>query len=111
MNIFYFILKFHLKIFFKLNLGKFIQDFTYISTSTIKLEAEIILQGSSLELCSLACVGADGFNCNSFDYCPKSETCLLNSNQNGPQQSSSRSAFLPKADTDECAHYKRSILI
>ena len=68
---------------------------------TTNLEAEVVLKEASLELCSLACVNADGFNCNSFDFCTVTKTCLLNS---GAQQiTKNPNATVP---TDSCAHYK-----
>ena len=84
--------------------GKYIQDFTYINTANIKLSAEVVLKESSLDICSRECVNTDGFNCKSFDFCPESNTCLLNS---GQQQ---LAANIPDAPIESCAHY-RSILI
>jgi hypothetical protein len=55
------------------------QDFTYTSTQTINLDAEVVISDSTSTSCSIACVIADNFLCKSFDYCPESKTCLLNS--------------------------------
>lgn len=41
-------------------------------------QGDLILEKSSIEKCSKTCVTSDGFNCQSFDYCPESQTCLLN---------------------------------
>jgi hypothetical protein len=81
--------------------GSYVQDFKYTSTITTNLEAEIVLKDANLNLCSLACVNADGFNCNSFDYCPLTMTCLLNS---GNQQVTKNPNGT--VSSDSCAHYK-----
>ena len=61
------------------------QDFSYTSSGNISIiSAELILGRSSLEECSRDCVSADGFQCKSFDFCPRSSTCLLHTN-NRPQ--------------------------
>ncbi len=66
----------------------------------------MVLKDASLNLCSLACVNADGFNCNSFEFCPLTKTCLLNS---GNQQvTKNPNASVP---TDNCSHYKSKLLL
>ena len=66
------------------------------------MDGEVVLKDASLSLCSLACVNADGFNCNSIDFCPESKTCLLNSgNQQITQNSNDNATF------ESCSHYKR----
>lgn len=82
-------------------IGKYIQDFTYLTTETINLDAEIVLNNANLDLCSLSCVDADGFDCKSFDYCPATKTCLLNSQLK--QVTKTKNGTVP---TDSCAHYK-----
>lgn len=59
----------------------FLQDFSYTSSGNISIiTAELIVGRSSLEECSRDCVSADGFQCKSFDFCERSRTCLLHSN-------------------------------
>lgn len=66
----------------------------------------MVLNDASLNLCSLACVNADGFNCNSFEFCPLTKTCLLNS---GNQQvTKNPNATVP---TDNCSHYKSKLFL
>jgi hypothetical protein len=60
-------------------LGRYLDDFKYILSENVTLSAEVVYKESNLELCSLTCVTADGFVCNSFYYCPESKSCLLNS--------------------------------
>ena len=86
--------------------GSYIQDFKFTSTATINLQAEIVLQEADLNLCSLTFVNADGFQCNSFDFCPITKTCLLNSGNMAISNN------IPNANvtTDSCSHYKSKIL-
>lgn len=58
----------------------------------------------SIEFCSFACVNSDGINCNSFEYCPESKTCLLNSGQK-PIGSN-----IQNIEKDICAHYRSKYL-
>lgn len=75
-------------------------DFTYTSSATIPLEAEIVYGDMTLETCTLMCVSADGFSCKTIDFCPESKKCLLHSsNAKPPSQSSS-------APKDLCYSYK-----
>lgn len=76
-------------------------DFTYVTTENIVLDAEIILSDSSLDSCSSECVVRSGFTCRSFDYCPETKTCLLNS---GPKQIKENAAQFKR---DDCGHYRR----
>ncbi len=82
--------------------GNFIDDFTYISTNEIKLDAEVVIIEPSLDLCGAACVSSQGFNCKSFDFCPESQTCLLNSGQ-------VQKLTLNEIRTDICGHYRSKI--
>lgn len=56
----------------------------------------------SIDSCSFECVNSDGFSCKTFDYCPESKTCILNSGQK-PLESNQ--------DTKKeiCAHYRSMI--
>lgn len=79
--------------------GDFLSDFTFTSSATIPLVAEIVYDDTSLELCTLMCVSADGFNCKTIDYCPETKKCLLHS-ENVKQPSTTSS------QTDLCYNYK-----
>ena len=65
------------------------------------MDAEVVLKESNLNLCSLTCANTNGFNCKSFDFCPLSKTCLLNS---GSQQISQNTNA--NVATDSCSNYK-----
>ena len=81
------------------NLEKYLFDFTYIETKNIPLSAESVLKEISIEGCSMECVTGDGLLCKSFDYCPESKTCLLNSKST--QDSSSTTAKY-----ENCGYYR-----
>lgn len=76
-------------------------DFTYITTEDIVLDAEVILTESNIDSCSSQCVIRAGFSCKSFDFCPETRTCLLNS---GPKQVKENTAQFKQ---DSCGHYRR----
>ncbi|RNA21589.1 antigen B membrane, partial [Brachionus plicatilis] len=81
---------------------KYISDFTYIDTNEIPLNGEIVLKEmTGIDFCSFECINSDGFNCKSFDYCPESKTCILNSGQI-PTGSS-----IQNVTKDSCSHYRR----
>lgn len=63
------------------------------------LDADLVYKDATLESCSALCVGADGFNCISLDFCPESRTCLLNKES----KTGSSSAVTQK---DSCYSYK-----
>ena len=80
--------------------GRYIEDFTYIETSIIALEGDLILAESSIDVCSTACVANEAFSCKSFDYCKETNTCLLNSDRK-------QKIKAPLANVkDSCAHYR-----
>jgi len=84
------------------DLERHISDFTYTSSANITLSAEIVLKDLSLDRCSSACIDASGFNCKSFDYCPESRTCLLNSGQVAINTKPPTS----EQERDVCGHYR-----
>ena len=59
--------------------GNYLSDFSFISSANITLQSDIVYENSNPEQCSLLCVTSDAFSCKSFDFCPESKTCLLNS--------------------------------
>jgi hypothetical protein len=63
----------------------------------------MVYEGATVEECSLNCVTADGFNCRSFDFCPSSKKCLLNSGY-------SNSPLSKNTTTELCYNYKRNII-
>ena len=82
---------------------KYLFDFKYTNSEELPLDAEIVLKELSLDECSKECVTADGFKCESFDYCNTdsgSKACLLNS---GDKEISESSIHLKFGD---CAHYQ-----
>jgi hypothetical protein len=81
--------------------GDYISDFTFISSAIIDVDGEIELVNSNLQDCSKECVTADGFACASFDYCPLSKICLLNS---GMEPKSAKEGLIVK---ESCLTYKR----
>ena len=58
----------------------------------------------NIDLCSFECINSDGFNCQTFDYCSETKTCILNSGQK-PLESNVHSN-----KKDVCAHYRRKFL-
>jgi len=81
--------------------GNYISDFTFTATSVISIDGELVYEGATPEQCSLICVTADGFNCQSFDFCPKSKKCLLNSGYSNVITSKNTT-------TELCSNYKRN---
>jgi len=79
----------------------FLSDFLYTSTATIPNDvADLVVSNVKAEECAKSCVAADGFECDSFNYCPSSMQCLLNKGTGAarPGQSSN--------NTDSCLNYK-----
>ena len=85
--------------------GRYIEDFTYIETSIIPLDGEVVLSESNIDVCSVACVANEAFSCKSFDYCKETKTCLLNS---GEKQNIKKIKASQADVKDSCAHYRSS---
>ena len=88
-----------LKLNLALFLGNYLSDFILTSTDEIELDAELVYDSATPELCAILCTTADNFNCKSFNFCPESKKCLLNSEllQKPPSQDVQR---------DTCSNYR-----
>lgn len=77
----------------------YLSDFLYTSTSTIRLEADMEVSDSKPEDCAKACVNVDGFECKSFNYCAKTQKCLINKGMGMSKPESG-------SNTDSCMNYR-----
>jgi hypothetical protein len=83
----------------------YLQDFTFISIEKVALEsANFLIEGVSREECSRSCVGADGFLCETFDYCTFTNRCLL---KNGAGIVVNNDMSAADLTFDSCENYKR----
>lgn len=73
----------------------------YIGTADTTVDGEIMLTDVDLDLCSLTCVTAAGFDCKTIDYCEDSKTCLINSGDVAKPQSA-----IDRPPIEKCAHYR-----
>lgn len=78
----------------------YLSDFVNAFSATVELVGDLVYENSNAESCSSLCVTADGFNCQSFNFCPGSKKCLLYNTKLGinPGQ---------VEQTDLCYHYIR----
>ena len=89
-----------LKFLFFIIIEKYESDFLFLYTELQYLEADVLLMDSTLEFCSLSCSTSD---CDSFDYCQNTKTCLLNNrNKMNTRNTTTK--------TDLCGHYISKII-